>query len=129
MSIRQFLAISFLFLFPFRSYAACTATWNDGSSNWNNAANWSPNCIPNGASDTATFNSPGATITQDLGSITLQSLTFLNNHWTIQDNTPGASITTNSLSILPSQNITSFTNFNGNSVLGVVGTTGNALFV
>lgn len=124
MGFQKFL-ISFFFGIPAGIFA-CTATWNDGSSNWNNAANWTPNCVPHLAGDTATFNSPGGIITQDVGTITLLSLTFLNNNWTIQDNTPGAVINTNSLSIVPSA---SFTNLNSNSVLGVVGTTGNTLFV
>jgi autotransporter-associated beta strand protein len=44
-------------LFSLQSIHAGSATWNldPTSGDWNNAANWTPNSVPNGPADTATF--------------------------------------------------------------------------
>lgn len=65
----------FIFLFPIFLHSVAS-TWTDGSSNWNNAANWSAG-VPNGIDDSATFNPPAGTtpITLDI-SPTLGSLTI-----------------------------------------------------
>jgi hypothetical protein len=42
---------------------AGSATWNSSveTGDWNTAANWTPNVVPNGPADTATFASPFST--------------------------------------------------------------------
>ena len=52
-----------------RTFAG-SATWNlnPNSANWNTAANWTPNTVPNSPSDTATFdvsNSSNVTLSSD----------------------------------------------------------------
>ncbi len=70
------------------SQPACggSATWNlnPGSGTWNVAANWTPNTVPNGPADVATFGASNTTgITLDL-STQLSGLVF----------NPGASVFT-----------------------------------
>ena len=50
------LLIGFVLLLATPAYAG-SATWNlnPTSSDWNTAANWMPNTVPNGSGDTATF--------------------------------------------------------------------------
>ena len=50
-------AASLLFLAAQQLSLAGSATWssNPSSGDWNTAANWIPNTVPNGTSDIATF--------------------------------------------------------------------------
>src|SRR5689334_12919994 len=54
--IRAAIRCSLLFLLPSVTYAT-SAQWdlNPISGDWNTPANWTPNKVPNGASDVATF--------------------------------------------------------------------------
>ena len=56
------LAILFLFSTPLVTYAG-SATWNPNpaSGNWTTAANWTPNTIPNGPDDIASFGASSET--------------------------------------------------------------------
>lgn len=63
--------IQLALLFTIQSIHAGSATWslNPVDTNWNKAANWTPNTVPNGISDTATFDQ------SDLPSVVIPSLT------------------------------------------------------
>ena len=56
-------AASLLFLAAQRLSLAGSATWssNPSSGDWNDAANWIPNTVPNGTSDIATFGASNVT--------------------------------------------------------------------
>ncbi len=88
------------------SFTACTQnkTWAGlGTPNdtWSNALNWSPNCIPNGVTDIATFaGSSPLTITQDLGGITLEEISFTNGNYTINGPSPDSITFSNNPSFL-----------------------------
>ena len=79
------LAIAFLpgllFLLSIQPSHAGSATWNLNpiSSDWNTAANWTPPTVPNGPSDTATFDSSTTTDISPApgtGSIEVDSIVF-----------------------------------------------------
>ena len=55
--MRIFAFLGPLFFCAVATLHAGSATWNldPASSDWNTAANWTPNTVPNGPSDTATF--------------------------------------------------------------------------
>src|SRR5437870_2437846 len=56
-------AAALLFLVAQRQSLAGSATWsnNPSSGDWNTAANWMPNTVPNGTSDIATFDASNVT--------------------------------------------------------------------
>ena len=60
--------------------AAATHTWNGSTdANWNTAANWTSNAIPNANTEDVVFNTPGAgnlSVTASAGTLTIRSLTF-----------------------------------------------------
>ncbi len=68
----RFLAVAaLLFLAAQRRSLAGSATWNQNPStrDWNTAANWTPQTVPNATTDIATFDSSNVTeITVDFGS-------------------------------------------------------------
>ena len=55
-----------------------SATWssNPVSGDWNNPLNWTPNMVPNGPTDTATFNSSSITNVSLSGDIEVEKLVF-----------------------------------------------------
>jgi hypothetical protein len=74
------IVLTFLFVAPSAVYAG-SATWssNPTSGDWFTAANWTPNTIPNGPGDIATFDA--STITDispapGTGSIEVDSIVF-----------------------------------------------------
>ena len=74
-----FMAAALLSIAAQRSSLASSATWatNPTSSNWNTAANWVPNTVPNSTTDVATFSRSNVTevINSDV-IINLDSLVF-----------------------------------------------------
>jgi hypothetical protein len=84
------------FLLAQISYAD-SATWNAnaGSGNWNIASNWTPNTVPNGPSDIASFNGSAQT------SLFFSAVTEVNSivfnpgasAFTLSANTSGAAFT------------------------------------
>ena len=71
--------VFFLFVLGYATRMEATSyTWtNAGGDNlWSNAANWSPNGVPNSASDDVTFdNTSSANCTIDMATTTVQTLT------------------------------------------------------
>ena len=68
-----------LFLAAQRQSLAGSATWsnNPSSGDWNDAANWMPNTVPNGTSDIATFGASGMTdVINSDAVVNLDSLVF-----------------------------------------------------
>src|SRR6266446_1846745 len=61
--LRFFVAAALLFLAAQRPSLAGSATWatNPTSGDWNTAANWRPQTVPNGTSDVATFGTSNVT--------------------------------------------------------------------
>jgi hypothetical protein len=57
---------------------ASSATWNANPVNgdWNNASNWTPNTVPNGPADTATFSTSSITDISIGGAVELSSMAF-----------------------------------------------------
>ncbi len=57
---------------------AGSATWdlNPTSGNWNTAANWTPQTVPNGLTDTATFSASDRTSVSLSSDVTLEALVF-----------------------------------------------------
>ncbi len=78
-TLRFFTAAALLFLAAQRPSLAGSATWasNPSSGDWNTAANWIPNTIPNGTTDIATFGASNMTdvINSDV-IVNLDSLVF-----------------------------------------------------
>ena len=62
-TFRFLTAAALLFLVVQRQSLAGSATWSDNpsSGDWNDAANWIPNTVPNGTSDIATFGTSNVT--------------------------------------------------------------------
>jgi autotransporter-associated beta strand protein len=60
------------------SAQAGSATWSasPASSNWNSAANWNPNTVPNGSSDIATFGLSNTTSLSITAKTTVNSIAF-----------------------------------------------------
>src|SRR5438552_1023378 len=77
--LRFIVAAALLFLAAQRLSLAGSATWatNPTSGDWNSAANWTPNTVPNGTSDVATFGASNVTnvINSDV-IVSLDSLVF-----------------------------------------------------
>src|SRR5947208_5481019 len=77
--LRFFVAAATLLLAAQRPSLAGSATWatNPTSGDWNTAANWRPNTVPNGTSDVATFGTSNVTdvINSDM-IVNLGSLVF-----------------------------------------------------
>ena len=76
--VRGFIGAALVLLTLQRSSLAGSATWssNPTSGDWNTAANWVPNVVPNGTSDTATFGSSSLTDVTNTLIIDLDSLVF-----------------------------------------------------
>ena len=76
--VRGFIGAALVLLTLQRSSLADSATWssNPTSGDWNTAANWVPNVVPNGTSDTATFGSSSLTDVTNTLIIDLDSLVF-----------------------------------------------------
>ncbi len=87
MKIYKALLFLTLMSIPVAGYSACTAVWNGtGTPNsWNDPNNWTPNCAPNGATDSATFNGAAPLSITEIGFVTfsLQTLSFSNADYTI----------------------------------------------
>ncbi len=81
-TLRLFVAAALLFLAAQRPSLAGSATWNQNPStgDWNTAANWTPQTVPNSITDIATFNASNVTdVTVDFGSnIDVDSVVFDN---------------------------------------------------
>ena len=81
-TLRFFIAAALLFLAAQRPSLAGSATWNQDPStgDWNTAANWTPQTVPNSITDIATFNASNVTdVTVDFGSnIDVDSVVFDN---------------------------------------------------
>jgi autotransporter-associated beta strand protein len=58
--------------------SAGSATWsaNPASSDWNTAANWTPNTVPNGAADTATFGISNTTDISTSANVEVNGITY-----------------------------------------------------
>jgi autotransporter-associated beta strand protein len=69
---------AFLFLVFAANAQAGSATWNlnPGSGDWNTAANWTPNTVPNSPSDTATFGSSSNTQISVSANTEINTLSF-----------------------------------------------------
>src|SRR5262245_45408766 len=67
-------------LSQFRFVPAAVHTWNGSTdANWNTAANWSSNAVPNANTEDVVFNTPAAgnlSVTANAGTLTIRSLTF-----------------------------------------------------
>src|SRR5438552_5783506 len=77
--LRFFVAAALLFLAAQRHSVAGSATWatNPTSGDWNTAANWTPNTVPNGTTDIATFGASNLTsISSQSTDIDLDGLVF-----------------------------------------------------
>src|SRR5713101_7325409 len=78
--LRFLIAAALLFLAAQRSSLAGSATWdqNPTSGDWNTAANWTPQTVPNSTTDIATFDASNVTdVLVDFGSnISLNSAVF-----------------------------------------------------
>src|SRR5438128_3550510 len=77
--LRFFVPAALLFLAAQRLSLAGSATWatNPTSGDWNTAANWTPNTVPNGTTDIATFGASNLTrISSQSTDIDLDSLVF-----------------------------------------------------
>lgn len=77
--LRSFVPAALLFLAAQRPSMAATATWakNPTSSDWNTAANWRPQTVPNAATDIATFGASNVTtVTNSDVIVNLDSLVF-----------------------------------------------------
>src|SRR5438477_4813729 len=77
--VRFLVAAALLFLAAQRHSVAGSATWatNPTSGDWNTAANWTPNTVPNGTTDIATFGASNLTsISSQSTDIDLDSLVF-----------------------------------------------------
>ena len=129
-------AAALLFLATQRQSLAGSATWSDNpsSGDWNDAANWIPNTVPNGTSDIATFGAsnvtdvfnsnvivnldslvfnPGApsyTISAYLDNIELSGTGIVNNSGTVQSLIAGTFIFFNSAT---AGSMTNFNNVGG----------------
>src|SRR3954466_13002240 len=68
---------AFALVAPHLVYAG-SATWNlnPTSGDWNKAANWTPNTIPNGSSDTATFATSSITVASISATTEVNSVIF-----------------------------------------------------
>src|SRR5438105_2176502 len=76
---RFFVAAALLFLAAQGHSLAGSATWsnNASSGDWNTAANWRPQTVPNGTTDIATFGTSGMTnVTNADVIVNLDSLVF-----------------------------------------------------
>lgn len=51
-----FVCTAFLIFLAQNVTLAGSAAWNDTGSDWNTSTDWTPNTVPNAATDTATFN-------------------------------------------------------------------------
>lgn len=94
---------------------AGSATWNlnPTSNDWNTAANWTPATVPNGSSDTATFDVSTTTAVSITGSIEVNSLIFSPgaSAFTITPN-PGSALTMSGAGITNNSGITqNFVNY------------------
>jgi hypothetical protein len=77
--LRFFVAAALLLLAVQRPSLAGSATWdqNPTSGDWNTAANWTPQTVPNSTTDVATFGTSGITdVTNTDVIINLDSLVF-----------------------------------------------------
>jgi hypothetical protein len=85
-----------LWLFPLEQSHAGSASWQAAPTrgDWNTAANWTPNTVPNSPSDTATFGSSNITNVSTSALIQLDGIVF----------NPGASAFTITDSALPDPN-------------------------
>src|SRR5580765_5310776 len=74
--IHTFITVLFVVTAP--HIHAGSATWqsNPVSNDWNNPANWSPNTVPNGPSDVATFMASSVTNISIPGTVELDSMFF-----------------------------------------------------
>src|SRR5438552_8429615 len=73
------IAAALLFLAAQRHSLAGSATWstNPASAEWNTAANWMPNTVPNGPSDVATFDTSNMTnLSINTTSVEVDSIIF-----------------------------------------------------
>ncbi len=78
-TVNSFTAAALLFLAAQRLSLAGSATWSNNPSNgdWNVAANWTPQTVPNSTSDVATFGTSNVTdVINTDGVVTLDSLVF-----------------------------------------------------
>lgn len=77
-TLRSLLLSSLLCLVVARSALAGSAAWNvsPASNDWQNAANWTPNTVPNGVADDAAFASSDVTSVTVSAATTLDSIIF-----------------------------------------------------
>ena len=76
-NIQTFVITSFLILASQLAFAG-SATWNLNPTNgdWNTAANWTPSTVPNGAADTATFDTTNKNVVALSSDVEVSSIVF-----------------------------------------------------
>ena len=77
-SLRAISLVALLWFIGVRVAAAGSATWNSNpmNSNWGVSANWTPETVPNGGSDVATFGASNLTNIEVQDDFALDSIVF-----------------------------------------------------
>src|SRR5712691_5339057 len=77
-SLLTLLLIASLGVFSAQFASAGSATWNlnPTNGNWNTGANWTPNTVPNGPSDIATFGASNTTAISISAGVEVNGITY-----------------------------------------------------